>query len=240
MTELDEPMVQLLRDAVPIDGKGDWERVVRDAERERRARRWRLAAAGALAAAVVLIPLAALGASDGWWFLGARHAPSPSGSVIVVKSVRTNGVPWALTAYQANSGALCVGLTPFPPSSRPTPPAGATTSAILSCVSLRGLRRLPAGAKPQWISFATAAATAGKPGDSSRLVAGAAADGVTTVDVILGSGTTITTKTFPAPSALDLPARFYLVSAPPESTVRAVVARGPTGGALERVPVPGR
>jgi len=255
MSEIDETMAQLLRHALPVSGEdGDWERVVRDAARRPSGlagwipttRRRRLVAAVVLAAMAVLIPLAALAASNGWWFLGARHVPSPSGDVIVVRSGSGNGVPWALSAYRTGTGALCVGLTPYPPSARPANggrPASTgarAESAILSCVSaLRGLPELRAGARPHWISFETASTATGKALGLSSVVAGVAAERVATVDVILSNGTTITTKTFPAPRGLALPVRFYFTWVPLETTVRAVVARDAGAGTLERLSVPG-
>ena len=88
---------------------GEWERVLRDAERRARrpVRRRRLAIGGALAFALLLItPLAVVGSSRDWWFF-AHGGPKPATPVAVLESGSWSGQQWTLTAFRNRRGNIC-------------------------------------------------------------------------------------------------------------------------------------
>ena len=62
--------------------------------------------------AAVLVPLAALGAANSWWFLKNGGAPVPTKEPQVVKEGQWDGRPWQLIAYPSATHGLCVSVTP--------------------------------------------------------------------------------------------------------------------------------
>lgn len=62
--------------------------------------------------AAVLVPLAALGAANDWWFLKFGGAPVPTTAPQVVKEGEWNGHPWQLIAYPSATHGLCISFTP--------------------------------------------------------------------------------------------------------------------------------
>jgi hypothetical protein len=62
--------------------------------------------------AAVLVPLAALGAANDWWFLRVGGAPVPATAPEVVKEGEWDGHPWQLIAYPSATHGLCISITP--------------------------------------------------------------------------------------------------------------------------------
>src|SRR5918995_5229909 len=62
--------------------------------------------------AAALVPLAAIGAANDWWFLKNGSAPAPTSAPQVVKEGKWDGQPWQLMAYPSASNGLCFSITP--------------------------------------------------------------------------------------------------------------------------------
>jgi hypothetical protein len=116
MTFSNDPLDRL---APGLQWQADWGDVLRRAgERQpagfvplRLANRYsRIVAVVALV--TVLIPLAAFGAANDWWFLESGGAPIPVNAPVVVKEGEWAGHPWQLIAYRSSTDGLCVSVTP--------------------------------------------------------------------------------------------------------------------------------
>jgi hypothetical protein len=187
-------------------------------------RRWALVVLAILIA--VSIPLTALAVSEDWWFVGA--APDPAGAVEAVESGVWNGVPWALVAYDSESGGVCYGLSINVPQA--TRPNGA-----LSCAFLDD------GGKPQHsLSYLTAgSADAGFP----RYAAGAVQADAATVELQIADGSIVRTQTLPRPATLHTDVQFFVTrlpaGTPADSDVTTISAFGANGQTLACVVVEG-
>src|SRR4051812_41262606 len=62
--------------------------------------------------AAVLIPLAAVAATNDWWFLRFDSAPRPTHGPVVVKKGEWSGHPWEMVAYPSATDGLCISVTP--------------------------------------------------------------------------------------------------------------------------------
>lgn len=233
---------------LPLSGDhGDWRGVVADASSSRwpkgRPRFRRTALAFAVGALAVIVPLAALADSNGWWFFsdsGSASAPSPVGDVVTVASGRWQGTPWALTAYRTTSDGLCVAFTPNPPSglipgaSSSTPPASAL---MMGCgAPVQGVPNLPHLASHQ-IGFTDSSSA---PGEGRRfdVIAGPVAADVAEVEILQSDGASVRVASIPAPTQLDAPVRFFVSELPLGTTLKAVVALDNSGNTIETVSVP--
>jgi hypothetical protein len=163
---------------------------------------------------VALVPVTSLAVvkDDPWWFLrgtgllGVGEGPAKGSKVVLVREERWGGHRWALTAYRSVAGHLCFQLT------EEKAGGGASTQGGASCTAAIGsIIRTASGRRRQTISFMS-----GTPGLNHPIheivgpVVGAAAE----VKITLVDGTVISTPTFPAPSSLGMPIRFYAAQLP--------------------------
>ncbi len=230
MADSDPALAHVLDALLPRGvADGEWGRLVRDA----RGRRRRLAVAVVTVALLGLVPLTAIAADNGWWFFGTPlAAPAPLGDVVTVESGHSNGVPWAMTAYQTTNQEVCVSIVPNPPTGQPT--AGSAT--MLGCSAVRG----SPGAQNAAATAVGLVSTAFKGADGTvdEIVGGPAAADVARVVVVTGSGPETTADTIPAPAQLGLPIRFFLAELPSESEVQSVRALDASGNVLQTVTIP--
>lgn len=248
MSDDDRTLAAVLDAVLPqTAAAGNWEEVVQATGRPRLARefvrsvsRRRLLVVGALAIVVVLTPLTAFAVSSSWWFFNtALPVPSPVGDVVVVKQGQSDGIPWTLTAYQTQNHALCISLTPNPPSDSPATASqslGASASS-LGCGSLRGISDAPDSTTAPELTFVAATYT-GTDGAEVEVVAGGTAADVAEVATLNNAGGQITAETTPAPSDLGLPIRFFAVQLPSGSKPSAVRALDANGRPLQELPIP--
>jgi len=195
----------------------------------------RRAVAVAIALAVLVIPLIALGATRGWWL--DSNPPKPESGIVVVRTGRWDGVPWALTAFGSRD-SFCFGLTPNLPAY--------AKREVPSCAGGIAPRSPAEGAPPSgefhWVSYLASGGSA----DFPAWVAGPTTPEVAGVDVVLDSGETIRTTTFPAPPELLGPKlRFYVARFPCGHFVAALTPKDRRGRVLEhwvlwRPSLPGR
>jgi hypothetical protein len=183
------------------------------------AKRWsrrRVVALVLVVLALVLAPLAALAASNDWWFL--RHAAkeeTPSRAPVVVKKGGFDGERWELVAFPAPAG-LCWSLT-----FTADPAAGAGSAA--ACGPIVGFPSRPSNARLP-ITFLTVSGKDDTPG----WIAGPVVPSAVKVELRFAKRS-ITTATFPAPSSLGA-VRFYAVQLP--RAVRPGKARRPPSFSL--------
>ena len=178
-----------------------------------RSRRRRFVLAVALVVAI-LVPLATLAASRGWWFLESGDAPTPLDGVTVVKTGVWNGKGWELAAYRSDRG-LCFAMTP-------TGSAAKGAGAGMSCAAVVGIpRATPVESDPPLpITYLAADATYLLP----SYIVGPVVDEADSVAIYLADGVTLTTPTFEAPSSLGAAIRFYATPLP--ANVELHPARG--------------
>lgn len=219
---------EVLGELVPRfdDERGSWERVLLDAVACRSPRRVvtrRRLVALVAALAAVLIPLAAIAASQGWWFLhdGAPEAVSP---VVIVKEGVWDGHPWQLVAYRSTTDGFCFGLTPK------TDVLGQGGS--LACASLQGVPTTPETkpSAPLGITYLQSSGLSGAM-QFPLFVSGPVVERAAEVVLTFADGSVVRTPTFPAPSRLGAALRFYAVQLPDlASQPRLVKAAGVDAG----------
>ena len=227
------------------DEQGDWEAVVRDAaarraaeagearrpgvasgDTRRRAGRRRLVLAAILVAAIA-VPLAAVGASENWWFFRFGGAPTPVTDVTVVKAGTWSGHDWQLLAYVSYTDGICFGITP----------AGSEAdgqAAGMSCAGIEGVPRT-AKSKPHARHGITYMSSSSE--RFPTYIVGPVIDTATEVAIHLADGTVVRTPTFGAPDELGA-IRFYATEMPdgpqatefrPRTQVRKLVGLDPDG-----------
>jgi hypothetical protein len=240
MSNTDPAIKTLLNDHVPlrVAERPDWNEVLRRiGASETHARvTWpaflrprRRYAVASLALVVLLAPLIAIGATAGWWFTGTPAVPKPEGTIVVLKSGRWNGTPWALAAYRS-AGNVCFALTP-----NWTAQDDGTGAGMACGVPLRGVAQQSASNPVlHWIGYLTSAPENGFP----AWIAGPTAPEVSTVDVVLRDGKTTTAPTFAAAAELGLKINFYVARLACGDAVRALIPSDADGHALERWALP--
>ena len=249
MVDNDHRLAAVLNAVLPETAStGDWDRVVRDANRTGLARRLlrpvtlqrRLALAGTLAVLVALIPLSALAVTNNWWFFSTPlSVPSPIGDLVTIDQGQWGGVPWALTAYNTTSHGLCISVTPNPPSGHPTTPSEtpAASGTMLGCGLVRGLSEAPNDTSAPELTLVSAAYT-GTDGTQVNVLAGATAPDVAEVATVGGGGGQVTAETTPAPSELGLPVRFFIMRLTGGTRPVDVQALDTSGHLLQDVSLP--
>jgi hypothetical protein len=170
----------------------------------------RLMVALALVAAA-LVPLAALGVANDWWFLQS-HGHKPVSAPDVVKEGEWSGHPWQLIAYPSGRVGLCVSVAPagstaggreripFSP-----PPGGAT-----SCAPFVGVPT----AETKGSSKMTITALSGAASDElPAYIVGPVIDKASTVEIKFGTGEVLRLPTFRGAASLGR-VRFYAAQLP--------------------------
>jgi hypothetical protein len=154
--------------------------------------------------AAVLVPLAAFGAANEWWFLRFGGTPVPTTAPQVVKEGEWNGHPWQLIAYPSATVGLCVSITPK--DSRDTGEGGA-----LGCGPFVGVARTPESkASPDMtITFLAGDATEKLP----AYIVGPVIEEASVVEVRFGDGDVLRVPTFAGPEPLQH-VRFYAAQLP--------------------------
>jgi hypothetical protein len=165
--------------------------------------------------AAVLVPLAAVGAANDWWFLRFGGTPVPASAPVVVKEGEWGGQPWQLVAYPSTSDGLCVSITPQG--------AGVDgTGGAMGCGPFAGISRTPeTKASPDMtITFLSGGASPELP----AYIAGPVIDKATMVEIRFGTGQVLRVPTFAGPESLGH-VRFYATQLPAglEDTPRTFV-----------------
>jgi hypothetical protein len=160
----------------------------------------------ALAAlAAVLVPLAALGASEDWWFLKSGGAPEPTAAPQVVKAGEWAGHAWRLIAYPSATDGLCFSITP-------TDSGDGGEGGAMGCAPFVGVERTPRSKSPKMtITFLTSSSE-----QLPAYIAGPVIEDASEVEIRLGSGDVVRVTTFAAPEPLQH-VRFYATPLPPGS-----------------------
>jgi hypothetical protein len=108
--------------------------------------------------AAVLVPLAAVGAANDWWFLKTGAAPVPTTAPQVVMEEEWNGRPWQLVAYPSATHGLCISMTPKDSAAR-------GEGGAMACGPFVGIARTPESKaspditgsfRPRWSRLSTA------------------------------------------------------------------------------------
>jgi hypothetical protein len=154
--------------------------------------------------AAVLVPLAAVGAANDWWFLRFGAGPQPTRAPVVVKEGEWAGHPWQLIAYPSTTDGLCFSITP----------TGSGVEGMgggMSCGTFAGVSRTPeTKASPDMtITFLSGGASPQLP----AYIAGPVIDQATTVEIRFGNGDVLRVPTFAAPESLGH-IRFYATQLP--------------------------
>jgi hypothetical protein len=164
--------------------------------------------------AAVLVPLAAVGAANDWWFLNSDgSSPTPRQAPNVVKQGEWNGHPWQLAAWRSESSpatfpsmedGLCFSVTPrgFPAEGE----GGAT-----SCNPFAGIDPMSETKRSEMtITFLGAAASKQLP----SYIAGPVISEATAVEIRFGNGDVLRVPTFAAPRERLQRVRFYATPLP--------------------------
>jgi hypothetical protein len=154
--------------------------------------------------AAVLVPLAALGAANDWWFLRFGAGPPPTKAPAVVKEGEWSGHPWRLVAYPSTTDGLCISITP-----KGSGVEG--RGGALSCGPFAGVSRTPdTKASPDMtITFLSGGASPELP----AYIAGPVIDEAATVEIRFGNGEVLRVPTFAGPESLGH-VRFYATQLP--------------------------
>jgi hypothetical protein len=153
--------------------------------------------------AAVLVPLAAVGVANDWWFLKSGSNPTPKLAPGVVKQGEWNGHPWQLTAWPSPRGELCFSVTPR--GSTDLGEGGAT-----SCGSVLGIESMHVTkTSAMTITFMGAAASKQLP----AYIAGPVTSKATAVEVRFTNGEVLRVPTFAAPEPLQR-IRFFATPLP--------------------------
>jgi hypothetical protein len=185
--------------------EGDWADVLERArERSVHPRRSRLPSKRRLLVllallAAVLVPLAALGAVNGWWFFRAGSAPAPANAPVVVREGVWSGRAWQLIAYRSRTDGICFSLTP-----KGSEATG--SSSALTCAPLVGVPRTAdtKGSADLTITFLSGAASNLLP----AYVVGPVVEEATSVEIRFVNEEVLRVPTFEAPTSIG-DVRFY-------------------------------
>jgi hypothetical protein len=151
--------------------------------------------------AAVLVPLAAVGAANDWWFLRFGGTPVPTTAPQVVKEGEWIGHPWQLIAYPSATHGLCISITPK--DSRVDGAGGA-----MSCAPLVGAAESTAAPD---VTITLLAGAGGK--ELPAHIVGAVIEEASVVEVRFGDGDVLRVPTFAGPEPLQH-VRFYAAQLP--------------------------
>jgi hypothetical protein len=181
-------------DVVERAGGRDWRRLLTGR---------RLVLAFAVLAAV-LVPVAAFGSANDWWFLKFGGTPVPTTAPQVVKEGEWNGHPWQLIAYPSATHGLCISITPK--DSRVDGAGGA-----MSCAPLVGVARTPESSAAPDVTITLLAGAGGN--ELPAHMVGAVIEEASVVEVRFGDGDVLRVPTFAGPEPLQH-VRFYAAQLP--------------------------
>jgi hypothetical protein len=158
----------------------------------------------------VLVSLAAVGATNDWWFLESGSSPTPRQAPNVVKQGEWNGHPWQLAAWRSEShpgrfpftpDGLCFSVTP-----RGFPAEG--EGGVTSCVgAFTGIEPMPETKTSSEMTITFLGGTASK--QLPAYIAGPVINKATAVEVRFGNGDVLRVPTFAAPRGRLQRIRFY-------------------------------
>jgi hypothetical protein len=154
--------------------------------------------------AAVLIPLAALGSSNDWWFFSSGGTPEPTRPPRVVKEGEWDGHAWQLIAYPSRIDGLCFSITP--PESTRIGEGGA-----LSCTPFAGVPRTRTTKSTPDLTI-TALLASAMP-DLPPYIAGPVIDRAAVVEVRFANDHVLRLPTFRAPPPLQR-VRFFAAQVP--------------------------
>ena len=171
-------------------------------------RSWVIALAVLVAA---LVPLAAIGAEQGWWFTTGNGGMQSVGPVVEIESGVWDGHPWKMEAERVAE------TDPFAHPKNDEPNWGEKQYDL--CISIDssasqygGLGCEPGPPKSGFGGVDTG--TLGPNPDETPYVAGAVSEDITQVDIYLPDGHILHTPTIAAPEALGASYRFYAAELP--------------------------
>jgi hypothetical protein len=174
-------------------------------------RSWIVAAVVVVAA---LLPFAAIGSEQDWWFFhfGGQSLLKPATDVSVVKTGSWEGNEWQLVAFRSETQGLCFGILP----TRIGAPANSAGGG-LSCGSVAGVPRTPAAIPNSLMITFLAGAIGGveKNEQAVPYAVGPVSEVAVQVDIYLRDGEVVHTPAFGAPEELGVPIRFYATQLPP-------------------------
>jgi hypothetical protein len=153
----------------------------------------------------VLVPLAALGAANDWWFLRFAGGPLPAAAPTVVQEGVWDGHPWLMTAYPSTTDGLCMAITPKD---------SATSSGqggAQECGPFAGVGRTSQTKATPDLTITYLSGSGSK--ELPAYIAGPVIGSATTVEVRFGNGTTLRAQTFAGPKSLGS-VRFYASQLP--------------------------
>jgi hypothetical protein len=155
-----------------------------------------------VALAAVLVPLAALAATNDWWFLKLGGGPTPTKAPVVVKEGEWGGHAWQLITFPSTTDGLCFSVTPKD---------SAGTGGALACGPFVGIARTPATkASPDMtITYLTGSGSGGLP----AYIAGPVIGTASAVEIRFGNGDVLRVPTFTGPASLE-GVRFYATRLP--------------------------
>lgn len=152
----------------------------------------------------VLVPLAALGAANEWWFLRFGGAPTPVSAPVVVKEGVWSGHPWRLIAYPSSTDGLCFSITP-----KNAKAEGA--GGAMNCAPIAGVpRTTETKATPDMtITYLSGSGDPHLP----AYIAGPVIETASTVKIRFATGEILRLPTFSAPASVGH-VRFYATQLP--------------------------
>jgi hypothetical protein len=152
--------------------------------------------------AAALVPLAALAAASGWWFL-RDHGPTPVSAPGVVKEGEWSGHRWQLIAYRSGDDDLCISVTPKDSGDKGE--GGATACGAF----IGGPRTAETKGSSEMTPFLGAAAGSELP----AYIAGSVIEKASTVEIEFGTGEVLRLPTFSGAASLGH-VRFYAAQLP--------------------------
>jgi hypothetical protein len=202
MTFNDDPLDRL---APALTWVSDWDDVLQrggESHRPRVLTRRRLIVAFAVLLAV-LVPLAALGAANDWWFLSGSGMPRAVSAPVVVKEGDWSGHPWQLVSYRSSTDGICWAIDP----------TGSVKGegAAMACAPFVGIARtqVTEPSPGMTITYLSGSASDQLP----AYIAGPVIEAAQQVEIHFGNGDVLRLPTFAAPESLG-PVRFYATELP--------------------------
>lgn len=205
MTQIDDALERL---APKLPWQPEWSDVLRRAGVQSAARfevaHYRRLVLALVVVLVLLIPLAALGAANDWWFFKSSGAPKPLRSPVVVRQGTWSGDPWQLLAYPSATDGLCFSVAS-------TRSASDGTVGSMSCAPFKGIARTTEtkNTPDMVITFLSGSA----PGFLPNYVVGPVIGRASEVEIRFDNGIDLRTSTFDAPEQFG-GIRFYATQIP--------------------------